>query len=79
MNDMWLYNTSSGLWTFLGGDTVSKSEGVYNVKGVADATTWPAARYGGVSWKYKGKLWLFGGLLVFPTYSNKEILVFFLE
>ena len=65
-NDLWKYTVSTGLWTWMGGDTAyvqnSVYGGVYGTKGVAAASNKPGSRYLAAGWTDNtGNLWLFGG------------------
>jgi len=63
LNDLWLYNVSTGLWTWKGGTNALNAPGVYGVKGVAAAANHPGAREGGTSWTdLNGNFWIMGGL-----------------
>jgi N-acetylneuraminic acid mutarotase len=62
LNDLWSYDPSTNLWTWLSGSNASSSPGVYGSLGVAAAGNAPPARNAAVSWKdAAGLLWLFGG------------------
>ena len=62
LNDLWKYNPSSGLWTWMGGSDQIGALGVYGTIGVASASNAPGARYNATSWiDSSGNLWLFGG------------------
>ncbi|MFX1380927.1 MAG: kelch repeat-containing protein, partial [Promethearchaeota archaeon] len=62
LNDVWKYNTSSGMWTWMAGNKTSSVNGVYGIKGTPDAQNYPGSRYGSTSWTdVEGNLWLFGG------------------
>src|ERR1700722_5061615 len=62
LNDLWVYSTSTGLWTWIGGSTGSNAIGVYGTLGVAAPGNVPGARTGAVSWTDPtGNFWLFGG------------------
>ena len=50
LNDLWKYNTNSGQWTWMSGDSVSNQYGVYGQRGVASASNKPGARNGSISW-----------------------------
>ncbi len=63
LNDLWKFNPTTGLWTWVSGSNVINQSGVYGTKGEADAANVPGGRYGSVSWIVpEGKLWSFGGL-----------------
>jgi hypothetical protein len=62
LNDLWRYDTSTGLWTWFSGSNVRDAIGVYGTEGTAAAGNAPGARANAVSWKdSSGNLWLFGG------------------
>ena len=62
-NDLWKYNPSANIWTWINGQTKPAGKGVYAVLGVADSRNEPAARSGASSWVAPdGSLMLFGGL-----------------
>jgi hypothetical protein len=65
-NDLWMYNVSSGLWTWTGGSAITNSDnvaaGVYGTEGTPSASNVPGARRGAVAWTdASGMFWLFGG------------------
>jgi hypothetical protein len=62
LNDLWLYETATGLWTWEGGASVAAQAGSYGTMGVPSSTNWPGARfYATGSADVSGNLWLFGG------------------
>lgn len=62
-NDLWSYNPSTGLWTWVGGSNTPNSAGVWGTQGIAAAGNMPAARMGGSVWlDASGHVWIFGGL-----------------
>jgi gliding motility-associated-like protein len=62
-NDLWKYDVSSGLWTWMHGSPLADQFGTYGTQGLPNATNCPGARsYGVVTWTgTDGNLWLFGG------------------
>ena len=62
-NDLWQYNTSTNLWTWVSGSNVIGDQG--GVSGLYDAapgTNYPGSRNWAQSWSdSNGNLWLFGG------------------
>jgi len=44
VNDLWKYTISSGLWTWMGGDTVVNSPGNFGIKGVPSTNNFPPSR-----------------------------------
>jgi hypothetical protein len=62
-NDLWNYNPTTGLWTWVGGSSSPNAAGVYGTQGTAAAGNVPGARMGGSVWlDASGNAWLFGGL-----------------
>jgi len=62
-NDLWSYNSTTGLWTWVGGSNTPNAAGVYGSQGTAAAGNVPGARMGGNAWlDANGNVWLFGGL-----------------
>ena len=61
-NDLWSYNPTTGLWTWVGGSNTPNAAGVYGTQGIAAASNVPGARMGGSAWlDASGNVWLFGG------------------
>jgi N-acetylneuraminic acid mutarotase len=62
-NDLWSYNPTTALWTWVGGSDTPNAVGVYGVQGTAAAGNVPGARMGASAWlDASGDVWLFGGL-----------------
>lgn len=62
LNDLWKYNVTTNMWTWVKGDTISDQLGVYGIKGIPDINNTPSARQDCSSWvDNSGNLWLFGG------------------
>jgi N-acetylneuraminic acid mutarotase len=63
LNDLWQYSTSSGQWTWVGGQDGTNPGGVYGTLGSSTANNLPGARQSATSWTdSSGDLWLFGGI-----------------
>lgn len=63
LNDLWMYNPVSHRWTWVHGDAVPNSNGVYGTRGVPSPSNKPGGRQFAVTWADRqGNLWLFGGL-----------------
>lgn len=61
-DNLWMYDTSTELWTFLGGNGVTPAnKGTYGTKGVYASSNSPGARINAVGWVSDSKLYLFGG------------------
>lgn len=62
LNDLWKYNSTTGVWTWMSGSNIAGAAGTYGTKGTAAAANVPGARYASVCWgDNSGNLWLFGG------------------
>ena len=62
MNDLWRYQPTNGMWTWVGGSSTAYQRGIYGVLGTPAPGNVPGARWGAVSWiDGSGNLWLFGG------------------
>ena len=62
LNDLWKFNPSSHLWTWMGGSRSTNSIGNYNSIGVPSVNNFPGARQNAVGWTDNhGNFWLFGG------------------
>lgn len=63
LNDLWKYDVSSNMWSWISGDSVIKSKSVYGVQGISSAQNKPGARTGATCWSDpSGNLLLLGGL-----------------
>ena len=61
-NDVWKYNISSGLWTWVNGSSTPGSTGNYGSQGVPSASNEPSARATYINWKDQaGNFYIFGG------------------
>jgi len=61
-NDLWKYDVTTNMWTWMRGSSVIGSLGNYGAQGVAAATNDPPARRCYTHWKdSNGNLWMFGG------------------
>jgi len=65
LNDLWVYLSATGQWTWVSGADTSGAHGVYGTQGTAAAGNAPGARESAASWTNSGgtagNLWLFGG------------------
>ena len=67
LNDMWEFNPSSKLWTWMGGGTTvtwwGGNTGIYGKLGTPEPSNVPGSRAASTTWTDRnGKLWLFGGI-----------------
>jgi N-acetylneuraminic acid mutarotase len=64
LNDMWSYNPTSKIWTWVIGSNLAGTTGaagVYGTEGTAGPLNTPSGRLGSIGWVQSGTLWLFGG------------------
>ncbi len=62
LNDLWKYEPTTGMWTWMSGSNAYNQFGVYGTLGVPSPSNVPGARGAAVTWTDKsGNLWLFGG------------------
>jgi hypothetical protein len=62
LNDLWEFNPTTKMWTWVSGSSSANQPGVYGTQGVPAATNIPGGREYAVSWiDGSGNLWLFGG------------------
>ena len=62
LNDLWEFDPSSKMWTWMGGSKTLNQGGVYGTLGVASAKNVPGGRNSAVSWTDgSGNFWMFGG------------------
>jgi Galactose oxidase, central domain len=65
-DDLWTYNTSSKIWTWVSGSQVLGQPASYGLQGVSydPSVHFPGSRWGGALWAdNNGFLWLFGGII----------------
>jgi N-acetylneuraminic acid mutarotase len=62
LNDMWEFNVSTGMWTWINGTNVAGSTGIYGTAGVPSILNMPGGRFSSACWTDPmGNYWLFGG------------------
>jgi N-acetylneuraminic acid mutarotase len=62
LNDLWVYNPATALWTWVRGSNIVGASGSYGMEGTPGPGNTPGSRYGSVPWiDGTGNLWLFGG------------------
>ena len=63
LNDMWMFNVTSGWWTWLSGSNAINQAGLYGVQGMASLNNFPGARvYHSMVMHPSGQLiFVFGG------------------
>jgi len=62
LNDLWEYQLSSGVWTWIGGSSSTAAAGTYGLQGVPAGSNFPGAREQAAGWlDSSGNFWLFGG------------------
>jgi N-acetylneuraminic acid mutarotase len=61
LNDLWMYNPTTGYWTWVSGSISGNATAVYGTKGQASAANHPGALEVSVLWAdTSGNLWVFG-------------------
>ncbi len=62
LSDLWKFDVTTSMWSWISGNSVPNSLGTYGTKGTASTFNKPSGRQGSVSWiDNTGNLWLFGG------------------
>ena len=64
INDLWRYNTSTNLWTWISGDTIANSPGNFGTLGIPSVNNFPPSRLGETACSWiddNNNFWLFGG------------------
>jgi N-acetylneuraminic acid mutarotase len=62
LNDLWVFNPTTGTWDWVNGSSTGNAGGVHGTKGVDSASNVPGSRNSSTSWSdSSGNLWLFGG------------------
>lgn len=63
MNDLWKYDPSTNLWTWVNGPQLTGQPPSYGTQGVASPSNIPGPRSDGAGWvdPVTGDLWMFGG------------------
>lgn len=62
LNDLWKYDTGTGVWTWMGGSKFAKANGVYGTQGTPAPANTPGGRSYASGWTdTAGNLYLFGG------------------
>ena len=63
LNDLWQYNTSSGIWCWIGGSKLPYEMGTYGPRGESSEFAAPGSRHESFYWKDSiGNFYLYGGL-----------------
>ena len=75
LNDLWMFNPASSVWTWMGGSSTVGAKGgqpgVYGTLGTAAVGNLPGSRDSAASWTdQSGNFWLFGGI-GFDSNGNK--------
>lgn len=61
LNDLWKYDPSTFVWTWLSGSSEESRPGDYGTQGAVALTNVPGARNSGLIWVGSEGVWLFGG------------------
>jgi hypothetical protein len=61
-NDLWRFNISTNMWTWMKGSSVTDQPSVYGIKESEDSANTPGARVCYTNWKdLNGNFWIYGG------------------
>ncbi len=61
-NDVWMYNRTTKLWTWIAGSSTPEIAGNYGQVGIESPGRFPGSRRGSSAWvDSSGKVWIFGG------------------
>jgi PKD repeat protein len=70
-SDLWKYDITTSMWTWVSGSATGNAVGVYGIKGVSDPANAPGGRQGSHAYKdLSGNLWLLGGYSQFGSMIN---------
>jgi len=61
MNDLWVFDVSTNIWTWVKGSSTTNQPGNYGSLGVTLASNQPGSRSRAMGWAVSNQLWLFGG------------------
>jgi len=71
LNDLWEFNPSAKMWTWVSGSSFANQSGIYGTQGIPAQVNIPGARSQAGSWiDFSGNLWLFGGYGIDSTGSG---------
>ncbi|MES2680549.1 MAG: kelch repeat-containing protein [Bacteroidota bacterium] len=71
-SDLWKYNPTTNMWTWMKGPNTFNNTGIYGSQGISSPANVPGARAMSGTWvDNTGKLWLFGGYGYSATTSNR--------
>jgi len=73
-NDLWKYNISSGIWSWVNGSNMTAQAGFFGTQGATPTPCYPGIRENAVMWtRPNGELWIFGGSG--PVNSNGSVVL----
>jgi len=74
LNDLWVYDPSTNMWTWVSGSNIGSALGTYGTQGVAATTNIPSARDSAAYWlDSNGNVWVFGGYGIYTNSSPAEL------
>ncbi len=74
LNDLWKFNCTTKIWTWMSGNKTRNAVGVYGTRLTPNPADYPGCRYGSVSWiSANGTLWLHGGYGFNDTVGLKRL------
>lgn len=62
LNDLWVYSTATGKWSWVHGANTANAVAVYGTQAAAEVANTPGGRYGMTAWlDSNGSAWVYGG------------------
>lgn len=73
LNDLWKYDPTTNIWTWMGGSNIVEQPGVYGTQGTPTPGNMPGGRDSAVAWTdAQGNFWLFGGT-GYDSHTNPKV------
>lgn len=71
LSDMWMFDITTGLWTWISGSMEGNLPAVHGVRGIASSSNTPGGRTGDlVCMDHDGNVWLYGGSKIGGIYGD---------
>lgn len=73
LNDLWKFDVSTGMWTWMSGSNSTNQQGVFGTQNVSSSANVPGARFGACGWSDgSGHLWMLGGQEYFSAQQRSN-------
>jgi hypothetical protein len=74
LNDLWQFNPTTGMWTWISGSATANASGSYGTQGVPAPTNMPGDRALPITWTDgSGNFWLFGGTNTYEFFDFNDL------